>query len=223
MPHTSLVHFITISLNFSHSFSTLSTSPPLDGQDKLKYVSEKTVIIWYTVSSESSENKYVHKSYCSTSGNHGKNSVGKSSDSDYMDLKFVENRKTEWTREKLNITWRGITDDSMPIPFSIGIVNMELVNLICHHYTLSGPQARWLPRMLRLHVRFPLRMHCFILCTRRWGSTAHEGGGCDQSIESTVSDAIIRSWLWLTATRSSPFGWFSTLLQVVDNWPHILW
>ena len=27
MPHTSLVHSITISLNFSHSFSTLSTSP----------------------------------------------------------------------------------------------------------------------------------------------------------------------------------------------------
>ena len=47
--------------------------------------------------------------------------------------------------------------------------------------------------------------------------TAHEGGGCDQSIESTVSDSIIRSWLWLTATRSSPLGCFSTLLQVVDN------
>ena len=25
--------------------------------------------------------------------------------------------------------------------------------------------------------------------------TAHEGGGCDQSIGSTVSDAIVRSWL----------------------------
>ena len=29
------------------------------------------------------------------------------------------------------------------------------------------------------------------------------GWGCDQSIGSTVSDAIVRSWLWLTATRSS--------------------
>ena len=47
--------------------------------------------------------------------------------------------------------------------------------------------------------------------------TAHEGGGCDQSIGSTVSDAIVRSWLWLTATRSYPLGCFSTLLQVVDN------
>ena len=48
--------------------------------------------------------------------------------------------------------------------------------------------------------------------------TAHEGGGGrgDQSIRSTFSDAIVRSWL-LTATRSSPLGCFSTLLQVVDN------
>ena len=48
-------------------------------------------------------------------------------------------------------------------------------------------------------------------------ATAYEDGGCDQSIGSTVSDAIVRSWLWLTATRSSPFSCFSTLLQVVDN------
>ena len=41
--------------------------------------------------------------------------------------------------------------------------------------------------------------------------------GCDQSIGSTVSDAIARSWLWSTATRSSPLGYFSRLLQVVDN------
>ena len=49
------------------------------------------------------------------------------------------------------------------------------------------------------------------------------GWECDQSIGSTVSDAIVRSWLWLTATRSSPLGCFSTLLQVVDNYTHILW
>ena len=78
--------------------------------------------------------------------------------------------------------------------------------------------VRWLPRMLRLHVRFPLRLHWFILWTRRSVGTAHEGVGCDQSIGSTVSDAIVRSWLWLTATRSSPVGCMSTLLQVVDNW-----
>ena len=66
-------------------------------------------------------------------------------------------------------------------------------------------------------------VHWFTLCTRRSGGTAQEGGGCDQSIGSTVSDAIVRSWLWLTATRSSPVGCFSALLQVVDNWPHFLW
>ena len=49
------------------------------------------------------------------------------------------------------------------------------------------------------------------------------GWGCDQSIGSTVSDAIVRSWLWSTATRGSTLGYFSRLLQVVDNWPHILW
>ena len=34
-----------------------------------------------------------------------------------------------------------------------------------------------------------------------WSSegTAHEGGGCDQSIGSTVSDAIVRCRLWSTA------------------------
>ena len=31
------------------------------------------------------------------------------------------------------------------------------------------------------------------------GGTAHEGGGCDQSIGSTVPGAIVRSWLWSTA------------------------
>ena len=80
-------------------------------------------------------------------------------------------------------------------------------------------QAWWLPRMLKLQGRFSvkLRLHIFILSTRLSGGTAHEGGGCDQSIVSTVSDAIVRSWLWSTGTRSSPLGYFSTLLQVVDN------
>ena len=52
---------------------------------------------------------------------------------------------------------------------------------------------------------------------RRSGGTAHEGGGCDQLIGLNVSDAIVRSWLWLTATRSSLVGCFSALLKVVDK------
>ena len=58
-------------------------------------------------------------------------------------------------------------------------------------------------------------LHLFILCTRSSGGTAHEGGGCDQSIGSTVSDVIVRSWLWSTATRRSLLGYFSRLLKVI--------
>ena len=76
-------------------------------------------------------------------------------------------------------------------------------------------------KVVRLHDRIPAaaELHRFMLCTRRSGGTAHEDGGCDQSIGSTVSDAIVRYWLWSTATRSSPLGYFSNLLQVVDNCP----
>ena len=35
-----------------------------------------------------------------------------------------------------------------------------------------------------------------------WVDIAHECGGWDQSIGSTVFDAIVRSWLWSTATTS---------------------
>ena len=47
--------------------------------------------------------------------------------------------------------------------------------------------------------------------------------GATSQLDLLVSHAIVRSWLWLTATRNSPFGCFSTLLKVVDNLPHILW
>ena len=73
--------------------------------------------------------------------------------------------------------------------------------------------------MLKLQVRLQVepRLHRFILCTKRSGGTAHGGGGCDQSIGSTVSDDIVRSSLWSTTTKSSPLGYFSTLLKVFDN------
>ena len=67
----------------------------------------------------------------------------------------------------------------------------------------------------RLQDRIPAvtEPHRFILCTRRSGGTAHEGGESEKSIGSAVSDAIVRSWLWSTATRNSPLGYFSRLLQ----------
>ena len=47
--------------------------------------------------------------------------------------------------------------------------------------------------------------------------------GCDQSIGSTGSDAIVHSWLWSTETRSSHWVTSVDYCPVVDNWPHILW
>ena len=74
-------------------------------------------------------------------------------------------------------------------------------------------------KVARLKDQIPAvaELHRFILCTSRSGGSDHEGGGCDQLIGSTVSDAIVRSWLWSTATRSSPLGYFSRLLQAVEN------
>ena len=59
-------------------------------------------------------------------------------------------------------------------------------------------------------VQQVLRFAAHISVCNTWssGDTALCRGGCDQSIGSTISDAIVRSWLWLTATRSSPFGYF---------------
>ena len=61
-------------------------------------------------------------------------------------------------------------------------------------------------------VDSPLRLHGFILCTRRSGGTAHDGVWCYQSIGYTDYEAIARSWLWSSATRSSPLG-YCRLLQ----------
>ena len=82
-------------------------------------------------------------------------------------------------------------------------------------YTLSGGIGKVVAsHLLRLHVRVLLRLQLFILCTWRSGGTAHEGGGCDQSIGSTVSVAIVRSWLWLNATIGVPH-WAIGLLHYI--------
>ena len=77
------------------------------------------------------------------------------------------------------------------------------------------------PRLLQQVLRFVGRVYTVQYVELReyypwvWWS--------NQSIRTTVSDAIIRSWLLSTTTRSSSLGYFSRLLQVVDNWAHILW
>ena len=86
------------------------------------------------------------------------------------------------------------------------------------YYTLSGRIGKVVASHAEgCNVRIPAvaELHRFILCTRRSGGTAHAGGGCDQSIGSTVSDAIVRSWLWSTATRSSPLGYFSNYCKLL--------
>ena len=86
-------------------------------------------------------------------------------------------------------------------------------------HTLSLRMAKVVASHAKVARSIPAvtELHRFILCTRRSGGTAHEGGGCDQSIGSTVSDAIVRCWFLSTETRRSPFGYFSRLLKVVDN------
>ena len=102
--------------------------------------------------------------------------------------------------------------------------NQEIITRLTYA-ALSGRIGKLVASHLRLKDRFPieLRLHRFILCTRRSGSTAHEGGGCVQSIGSTVSDAIVRCLLWTTGARSCPLDTSVALLRAVDNWPHIQW
>ena len=78
----------------------------------------------------------------------------------------------------------------------------------------------------RSHVRRSLSAVSLVICSPARIAVCKRGAqgvlpcvgwGCNQSIGSTVSDAIVGSWLWSTATRSSQLGYFSKLLQVVDN------
>ena len=74
-------------------------------------------------------------------------------------------------------------------------------------------------KVTTLQDRIPAvaELHRFILCTRRSGGTAHEGGGgYDQSTGSTLSDAIVRSCCG--PLQLGVLHWAtSELMQVVDN------
>ena len=83
------------------------------------------------------------------------------------------------------MAWRGTTAELLPL--------MKLPD-----FTLSGGIGKVVAshaKVARLQDRIPAvaELHRFILCTRCSGGTAHEGGGCDQSIGSTICDAIVRS------------------------------
>ena len=99
----------------------------------------------------------------------------------------------------------------------------NVISYVILGYTLSGYTGKVVASHAAVARSIPATVALIILCARRSGGTAHVGGGCDQSIGSTVYDAIVRSSFWLTATRSSQVSCFSTVLYVIDNWPHILW
>ena len=90
----------------------------------------------------------------------------------------------------------------------------DCVYVFCMH-TMSS----LLLRMLKVTGLIPCRGCTDLYCARGTQKYCPRGLGCDQSIGSTVSDAIVRSWLWSTATRSSHRATSVALLQVVNNWP----
>ena len=64
----------------------------------------------------------------------------------------------------------------------------------------SNPPTTLLICSAQLPVQVALMRYCPV-----------KGGGNGQTIESTVSGAIVRSWLWSTLTRSCPLGYFRSV------------
>ena len=85
-------------------------------------------------------------------------------------------------------------------------------------YTLSGrtgsalawhtQRSVFAPRLLQKVLRFVARIYTMQYVEHR-GYCPVCGGG--QSIESTVSDAIVHNWLWSTATGSCQLRYFSSI------------
>ena len=130
-------------------------------------------------------------------------------------------------------TWRRWLNDNkvwtgqrFPIPILKDCYTQGLLYPEWPHMQCAGLALR------RSHVRGWLSAVSLVICSpariavcNTWSSGVLlcVGWGCDQSIGSTVSDAIVRSWLWLTATRAPHWTTSVKLLQVVDHWTHILW
>ena len=94
--------------------------------------------------------------------------------------------------------------------------NILIFSTVCSHH-----MSRWLPCMLKVARSFPC---CGWSCTDLYYARGVHGvlpmrWGCDQSIGSIVSDAIVRSWLWSTVTRSS--HWVTSVdyckLLIIDS------
>ena len=62
-------------------------------------------------------------------------------------------------------------------------------------HTLSGRIVKVADSHAEVAKSIPAEAELIYTMHEALRGTAHKGGGCEQSIESTVSDAIVRSWL----------------------------
>ena len=104
----------------------------------------------------------------------------------------------------------------MPLHDAVGINCEKSATTENQGSGVSGHRGKVVALHAAVARSIPLRCTDLYYARGAQGVLPMRVGGCDQSIGSTVSDALVRSWLWFTAARSSPVGCFSTLLQVVD-------
>ena len=115
---------------------------------------------------------------------------------------------------------------------AIKIEHIQVFDLI---HWVAAQAVRWsgIPKVARSRLAqcsksCDLQPHCSVQYVELRGYCPVLGGGRDQSIGSTVSDGIVHSWLWLTATRSSPLGYFvahatwHTFSSLVFSYLHLI-
>ena len=73
----------------------------------------------------------------------------------------------------------------------------------------------------RLHCPFPAEAAPIYNVQEVLRGTASEGVGNGLQIWSTVSDAIVRSWLWLTATRTYPLDDISCIRELPSAYTRV--
>ena len=91
----------------------------------------------------------------------------------------------------------------MGAPFSF-FRYLEVTILVFRRSRIRGPLAAASLVICGLHFHHALEAQFELPKLRRVGSNG-------QSIGSTVSDTIVRSWLWSTVTGSCPLGYFSSI------------
>ena len=130
---------------------------------------------------------------------------------------FVVSYLTQLYQPKNQITvWQMSIPQSYLFPHPFHTLSGRTGSALVWHTRGRVLESRLVQHLLRFVSRVSTMQYVELMEYCPWGWV------CDQSIGSNSHDAILRSWLWSTATGSSPFGYFSILLQVVGNWLHIL-